>query len=95
MTTFDFGVFKEGAIKTSGHEQLLPDGDPTESDIPYDQLSVHEMANVFDLITLYKRINTRVIDLGKAGAAFIAVTDRLTEVEELLKKIMLSPRLVT
>lgn len=28
---------KEGALKTnSGREALLPEGDPTESDIPYD-----------------------------------------------------------
>ena len=88
---------KEGAGlergMSSGRENLLPEGDPTESDIPYDQLSVQEMANVFDLITLYKRINTRVMDMGHAGASLITVTNRLAEVEQLLKKIMLSPRM--
>lgn len=79
----------------SGNDALLGEAEPSESDIPYDQLSVTEMANVFDLITLYSKVNKKVIELGKAGEAFMAVTDRLTDIEHLLKKIMLSPRMLT
>ena len=72
-----------------GKEVLL-----SESDIPYEQLTLQDMCNVHDLLNLYIKVNKQVIQEKRAGEAFTRATQLLDDINEKLKEIRLSTAFV-